>query len=45
MRNIQNDDLKLAMQIYFLNKNSQGDVIEKGNSLALGVEISNNDLK
>ena len=30
--------------LFTLNKNSQVDVIEKGTSLALGVEISNNDI-
>jgi len=45
MRNIQNDDLKLGYSnLFSLNKNSQVDVIERGNSLAVGLEISNNDL-
>ena len=45
MRNIQDDDLKLSYSnLFSLNKNSQGDVIEKGTSIALGVELSNNDL-
>ena len=46
MRNIQDDDLKLAYSnLFSLNKNSQGDVIEKGTSMALGIELSNNDLE
>ena len=45
MRNIQDDDVKLSYSnIFSLNKNSQGDVIEKGASIALGVEIINNEL-
>ncbi len=45
MRNIQTDDLKLSYSnLYSLNKNSIGDVIEKGTSLALGFELSNNEL-
>ena len=45
MRNIQNDDLKLSYaNLFSLNKNSQGDVIEKGTSVTVGVELSNNDL-
>ncbi len=45
MRNIQEDDLKLSYSnLFSLNKNSADDVVEKGTSLALGVEISNNDL-
>ena len=36
MRNIQDDDLKLSYSnLFSLNKNSQGDVIEKGTSMAL----------
>ena len=46
MRNIQDDDLKLSYSnLFSLNKNSQGDVIEKGASMALGVELTNSDLK
>ena len=46
MRNLQDDNLKLAYSnVYALNKNSQLDVIEKGESIALGFEISNNDLE
>ena len=46
MRNIQDDDLKLAYSnLFSLNKNSQGDVIEKGTSMAIGLELSNSDLK
>ncbi len=45
MRNIQDDDLKLSYSnLFSLNKNSQVDVIEKGTSLALGFEFSNNDI-
>jgi len=45
MRNIQDDDLKLSYSnLFSLNKNSQGDVIEKGTSVALGIELTNNDL-
>jgi len=45
MRNIQDDDLKLSYSnLFSLNKNSQGDVVEKGTSMALGVEVSNNEL-
>tara|TARA_B100000029_G_scaffold310436_1_gene302958 strand:+ start:2150 stop:4492 length:2343 start_codon:yes stop_codon:yes gene_type:complete len=45
MRNIQDDDLKLAYSnLFSLNKNSQGDVVEKGTSVTLGLELSNNDL-
>ena len=44
MRNIQDDDLKLSYSnLFSLNKNSQGDVVEKGTSMALGVELSNNE--
>ena len=44
MRNIQDDDLKLAYSnLFSLNKNSQGDVIEKGTSMALGIELSSSD--
>ena len=46
MRNIQDDDLKLSYaNLFSLNKNSQGDVIEKGASVALGMELSNNKIK
>ena len=46
MRNIQDDDLKLSYSnLFSLNKNTQGDVIEKGTNLALGIEFSNNDFK
>ena len=46
MRNIQDDDLKLAYSnLFSLNKNSQGDVIEEGTSVTLGLEFSNNELK
>ena len=46
MRNIQNDDLKLSYSnIYSLNKAAEPDVIEEGESVALGFEISNNDLE
>jgi len=46
MRNIQNDDLKLSYSnLFSLNKNSQGDVIEKGTGAAIGIELSNNELK
>jgi len=45
MRNIQDDDLKLSYSnLFSLNKNSQVDVVEKGTSLALGMEFSNSDL-
>ena len=45
MRNIQDDDLKLSYSnLFTLNKNSQGDVIEKGTGAALGIELSNSDL-
>ena len=45
MRNLQDDDLKLSYSnAYSLNKNSQPDVIEKGESITAGFEISNNDL-
>ena len=46
MRNLQKDDLKLSYSnIFSLNKNSQPDVIEKGESIAAGIEISNYDLE
>ncbi len=46
MRNIQDDDLKLSYSnLFSLNKNSVDDVVEKGTSVALGIEISNNDLE
>ena len=45
MRNIQDDDLKLSYSnLFSLNKNSEGDVIERGASVALGLELANNDL-
>ena len=45
MRNIQDDDLKLSYSnLFSINKNSQGDVIEKGTSAAIGIEFSNSDL-
>ena len=45
MRNIQDDELKLSYSnLFSLNRNSQGDVIEKGTSLALGLEFSGNKL-
>ena len=44
MRNIHDDTLKLGYSnLFSINKNSQIDVIEKGTSIALGLEISNND--
>ncbi len=46
MRNIQDDNLKLSYNnLFSLNKNSQPDVIEKGESVTVGFEISNNELK
>ncbi len=46
MRNIQNDNLKLNYNnLFSLNKNSQPDVIEEGESVTVGFEISNNDLE
>ena len=46
MRNIQNDNLKLNYSnLYSLNKNSQPDVIEEGESVTVGFEISGNDLE
>ena len=46
MRNIQNDDLKLSYSnLFSINKNTQVDVIERGTSATLGVEISNNNLE
>ena len=45
MRNIQNDDLKLSYSnLFSINKNTQVDVVERGTSATLGVEISNNNL-
>ena len=46
MRNIQDDNLKLSYaNLYSLNKNSQPDVIEEGENITVGFEISGNDLK
>ena len=46
MRNLQKDDLKLSYSnVFSLNKNSQPDVIEKGESITAGIEISNYDLE
>ena len=46
MRNIQDDDLKLSYSNAFsLNKNADRDVIEEGESIATGFEISGNELK
>ena len=46
MRNIQDDDLKLSYSNAFsLNKNAERDVIEEGESIATGFEISGNELK
>ena len=46
MRNIKDDETKLSYSnLFSLNKNSQIDVIEKGTSIALGVELSGNKLK
>ncbi|OUW49089.1 MAG: hypothetical protein CBD56_01290 [Candidatus Pelagibacter sp. TMED196] len=45
MRNIKDDDTKLDYSnLFSLNKNSQIDVIEKGTSIALGLEFSGNKL-
>ena len=45
MRNIKDDDTKLTYSnLFSLNKNSQIDVIEKGTSIALGLEFSGNIL-
>ena len=45
MRNIKDDDTKLTYSnLFSLNKNSQIDVIEKGTSIALGLEFSGNEL-
>ena len=45
MRNIKDDETKLTYSnLFSLNKNSQIDVIEKGTSIALGVELSGNKL-
>ena len=45
MRNIKDDDTKLTYSnLFSLNKNSQIDVIEKGTSIALGLEFSGNKL-
>ena len=44
MRNISDDDLKLNYKnLFSLNKNTQVDVVERGTSATLGLEISNND--
>ena len=46
MRNIQDDNLKLSYSnLYSLNKNSQPDVIEEGENITVGFEISGNNLK
>ena len=46
MRNLQDDDLKLSYSNAFsLNRNAEPDVIEKGESIATGFEISSSDLK
>ncbi len=45
MRNIQDDDLKLSYSnAFLLNKNAEPDVIEEGESIATGFEISSYDL-
>ncbi len=45
MRNIKDDETKLSYaNLFSLNKNSQIDVIEKGTSIALGIEFSGNKL-
>ena len=45
MRNIKDDETKLSYSnLFSLNKNSQIDVIEKGTSIALGIELSGNKL-
>ena len=46
MRDISDDDLRLSYSnLFSLNKNSQVDVVERGTSATLGLEISNNDFK
>tara|TARA_B100002051_G_C16655459_1_gene596262 strand:- start:331 stop:1266 length:936 start_codon:yes stop_codon:yes gene_type:complete len=46
MRDISDDDLRLSYSnLFSLNKNSQVDVIERGTSATLGLEISNNDFE
>ena len=46
MRNLQDDDLKLSYSNAFsLNRNAEPDVIEEGESITTGFEISSNDLK
>ena len=45
MRNIQDDDLKLSYSnAFLLNKNAEPDVIEEGESIATGFEISSYEL-
>ena len=46
MRNIQDDDLKLSYSnAFLLNKNAEPDVIEEGESVATGFEISSYELE
>ena len=46
MRNIQDDNLKLSYSNAFsLNKNAEPDVIEEGESITTGFEISSNEIK
>ena len=46
MRNIQDDDLKLSYSnAFLLNKNAEPDVIEEGESIATGFEISSYELE
>ena len=45
MRSINDDDLRLTYQnLFSLNKNSRGDIVDKGLSMALGIELSSYDL-
>ena len=45
MRNIQDDDLKLSYSnAFLLNKNAEPDVIEEGESIVTGLEISSYEL-
>ena len=45
MRNIQDDDLKLSYSnAFLLNKNAEPDVVEEGESIATGFEISSYEL-
>ena len=45
MRNIQDDDLKLSYSnAFLLNKNAQPDIIEEGESITTGFEISSYEL-